>query len=48
MEFCPQYLRTDCGTENGIIIIAGIQCLFIMSEDAHSNIHTERQFGTRV
>ena len=33
MGFCPQYLRTDCGTENGII--AGIQCLFLMSENAH-------------
>ena len=26
MGFCRQYLRTDCGTENGII--AGIQCFF--------------------
>ena len=32
MGFCPQYLWTDCGTENGII--AGIQCFFL-SEDAH-------------
>ena len=41
MGFSPQYLRTDWGTENGII--AGIQCLFLMSEDAH----TDRQFQTR-
>ena len=33
MGFCPQYLRTDCGTENGII--AGVQCFFRISEDAH-------------
>ena len=33
MGFCPQYLRTDCRTEIGII--AGIQCFFLMSEDAH-------------
>ena len=33
MGFCPQYLRTDCGTENGII--TGIQCLFLMFENAH-------------
>ena len=33
MRFCPQYLRTDCGTENEII--AGIQCFFLVSEDAH-------------
>ena len=33
MGFCPQYLRTDCGTENGIIV--GIQCFLLMSEDAH-------------
>ena len=33
MGFCPQYPRTDCGTENGII--AGIQCFFPMPEDAH-------------
>ena len=33
MGFCSQYLRTDCGTENGII--EGIQCLFQMSEGAH-------------
>ena len=39
MGFCPQYLRTDCGTENGII--AGIQCFFLMSEDAH-------RYGTSV
>ena len=32
MGFCPQYLRTDCGTENGII--TGIQCLFLMFENA--------------
>ena len=43
MGFCPQYLQTDCGTENGII--AGIQCLFLMSEDAHrygSSISNQR------
>ena len=43
MGFCPQYLGTDCGTENGII--AGIQCLFLMSEDAHrygSSISNQR------
>ena len=33
MGFCPQYFRTDCGTENGII--ARIQSFFLMSEDAH-------------
>ena len=33
MGFCPQYLRADCGTENGII--AGVQCFFRISEDAH-------------
>ena len=33
MGFCPQYLRTDFGTEKGII--EGIQCLFLMSEDSH-------------
>ena len=33
MGFCPQYIRTDCGTENGIT--ACIQCLLLMSEDAH-------------
>ena len=33
MGFWPQYPRTDCGTENGII--AGIQCFFPMPEDAH-------------
>ena len=31
--FCPQYVQTDCGTENGIL--AGIQCSFLMSQDAH-------------
>ena len=30
---CPHYHRADCGIENGII--AGNQCLFLMSEDAH-------------
>ena len=33
MGFCPQYFRTNCGTENGII--AGIQSFFLMPEDAH-------------
>ena len=32
--FCPQYVQADCGTENGIL--AGIQCSFLMSQDAHS------------
>ena len=43
MGFFPQYLRTDCGAENGII--AGIQCLFLVSEDAHrygSSISNQR------
>ena len=31
--FCPQYVQTDCGTEN--VILAGIQCSFLMSQDAH-------------
>ena len=31
--FCPQYVQTDCGTEHGIL--AGIQCSFLMSQDAH-------------
>ena len=39
MGFCPQYLRTDCRTENGII--EGIQCFFLMSEDAH-------RYGTSI
>ena len=30
--FCPQYVQTDCGTEN--VILAGIQCSFLMSQDA--------------
>ena len=39
MRFWPQYLRKDCATENGII--AGIQCLFGVSEDSH-------RYGTSV
>ena len=39
MGFCPQYLRTDCGAENGII--ADIQCFFLMSENTH-------RYGTSV
>ena len=31
--FRPQYVQTDCGSENGIL--AGIQCSFLMSQDAH-------------
>lgn len=31
--FCPQKLRTDCGTENGIM--ADIQCSLVGNEDAH-------------
>ena len=31
--FCSQYVQTDCGTENRIL--AGIQCSFLMSQDAH-------------
>ena len=31
--FCLQYVQTDYGTENGIL--AGIQCSFLMSQDAH-------------
>ena len=30
---CPQYVQTDCGTEN--VILASIQCSFLMSQDAH-------------
>ena len=39
MGFLPQYLGTDCGTENGII--AGIQCFYQTSEDA-------QRYGTSV
>ena len=30
---CPLLVQTDCGTENGIL--AGIQCKFVESENAH-------------
>ena len=43
MGFCPRYLRTDCGAENGII--ASIQCSFLMSENSHrygSSISNQR------
>ena len=32
--FRPQYVQADCGIKNGIL--AGIQCSFLMSQDARS------------
>ena len=46
LEFCPQYLRTDCGNENGLM--ASIHCKFTGSANGNAHRYGSSHFNQRI